>query len=247
MSNEPALAKPSREPQWVTHLVEGRPDVVLMAPFMVYLLLLALHNRFAPSYAFVPIAIRGIGALVVVWLFRHHFGPLGKPHLVVATVAGVLVAAGWVGGQHLFNHLVEQAGLAGRYYIFRLPEARDPRVNISALSWWSQAVLRMACATIIVAIVEELFWRSFLLRTFIDWDHFDRVPLGSFTWVSFLGTALLSVAEHPSYWAVSILCWFAYNGLMYWKKSLLCLMITHGITNLALYIYVIRAGDWMFW
>ena len=247
MGNESKSIKPVREPKWVTTLLTGRPDVVLMAPFMIYLVLLAINERFPESYMGIPIAIRGIGALVVVWLFRHHFPPIGKPHFLLATVAGVVVAAGWVAGQHLFNNVVEWAGLAGKYYIFELPDATDPRSNISVASWWSQAILRISVATITVAIVEEFFWRGFLLRAFIDWDRFDRIPLGTFTWLSFLGTSLLSMAQHPSNWAVSIFCWFAYNGLMYWKKSLLCMMLTHGITNLVLYIYVIYTGDWMFW
>jgi hypothetical protein len=105
-----------------------------------------------------------------------------------------------------------------------------------------------------VPVVEEVFWRGFLLRALIYWDRFEKVPLGTFTWVSFLGTSLLSTLEHPDNWGVSILCWFLYNGLMYWKKSILCLIITHGVTNLVLYLYVlyaaIHAGQtqaWLFW
>jgi CAAX prenyl protease-like protein len=108
-------------------------------------------------------------------------------------------------------------------------------------------VLRILVASTVVAIVEEVFWRGFLLRAFVDWDRFYEVPLGTFTWFAFLGTSLISVFEHPDNWAVSILCWFVYNGLMVWMKSLLLLILTHGITNLALYIYVVRAGDWLLW
>jgi CAAX prenyl protease-like protein len=123
----------------------------------------------------------------------------------------------------------------------------DPRVGLSAWSWAWQATLRITVATVAVPIVEELFWRAFLLRALIDWHRFERIPIGTFTWVSFLGTSLLSMVQHPDNWAVSVLCWFAYNGLLYWKKSILLLMITHGVTNLALYLYVIYSGDWLFW
>jgi hypothetical protein len=114
--------------------------------------------------------------------------------------------------------------------------------------------LRILCASTTVAFVEELFWRAFLLRALIDWDDFERVPLGKFTWRSFLLTALISTLEHPANWAVSIPCWFAFNGLMYWKKSVLFLVVTHGLTNLFLYVWVIyqavgrgNASAWMFW
>jgi CAAX prenyl protease-like protein len=95
--------------------------------------------------------------------------------------------------------------------------------------------------------VEELFWRGFILRAFVSWDRFDEVPWGKFTWLAFIGSSLLSTLQHPANWGVSIACWMLFNALFYWKKSLLCLMITHAVTNLALYIYVVRAGDWQFW
>jgi hypothetical protein len=197
----------------------------------------------------VAIAIRGLGGFAVFWLFRHHYPPLGKPFWGTAVVVGVLVAAGWVIGQHWANQVTfGEHSLGGRFFLFPgKPDADYPFSDLSPLSMYSQIVLRILVATTTVAIVEELFWRGFLLRALIDWDRFERIPLGTFTLFSFLGTSLLSMLEHPDNWLVSIFCWFAYNGLMYWRKSLFCLMLTHGITNLVLYTYVLIAGDWLFW
>jgi CAAX prenyl protease-like protein len=115
-------------------------------------------------------------------------------------------------------------------------------------------VTRILVASTTVAVVEEVFWRGFLLRALIDWSNFEKIPLGTFAWRSFLLTALLSTLEHPDNWAISIPCWFAFNALMYWKKSVLFLVLIHGFTNLFLYIWVIlnavRWEDpsaWMFW
>lgn len=248
--SEPVEIQPRLdEPAWVTSLATRRPDVIIMAPFLVYLLLLPLQDWVPKSYMPWAIAARGVVSMAVVWLFRHHFPPLGKPHWFIAITAGVLVAFGWWGGQHLFNDIhVGGKSLGGRLILFPgQPEITDPREGISAFSWWSQVVLRILVATTAVAVVEELFWRGFLLRALINWDRFDRVPLGTFTWLSFLGTSLISVLEHPDNWAVSILCWFVYNGLMYWTRSLLCLMLTHGITNLVLYVWVLYMRDWSMW
>jgi len=233
-------------PTWVDRLVRAQPEVVLMGPFMVYLLLLGL-DRFPESLRAIPIAIRGVGGLWAVWVLRKYLPPLGRPHLPLAVVFGCIAAAGWVAGQHLFNSAVTHAGVAGKWYIFDLVEPVDPRTGISPGAWWSQAVLRITVAVITVPIVEELFWRGFMLRAFIDWHRWDRVPMGTFTWFSFLGTSLLSVAQHPSNWAVSIFCWMLFNALFYWKRSLLFLILVHGVTNLALYVYVIAWGDWIFW
>lgn len=237
------------EPVWLANLARRRPDFVFMAPYLAYLLLLPAKDWVPEAYIAWAIAGRGLLGLAVFWLLRRHLPPLGKAHWPIAIVAAVLTTILWVGGQHALNgiHLAGRS-LGGRFFLFPgVPEVKDPRIGLSAFSWWSQAVLRITVATITVPVVEEIFWRGFLLRAFINWDRFENVPLGAFAWRAFIGTALLSCLQHPDNWGVSILCWLAWNGLMYWKKSLLCLMIAHGLTNLMLYLYVIRAGDWQFW
>ena len=249
MPEEPELARFRQEPRWVTRLAKSRPDVVLMAPFMAYLLLLPLDDWVPRAYMPIAIAIRGMGGLAVVWLFRRHLPPLGKPHWLVAVAVGGLAAVLWVKGQYILNDIhVGSKSLGGRLFLFPgVPDDSNPWEGLSPLSWWSQVVLRITVASTTVPIVEEIFWRAFLLRALVNWDRFEQVPLGKFTWFSFLGTSLLSALEHPDNWGVSILCWFVYNGLFYWKKSILCLMITHGVTNLVLYVYVLWAEAWLFW
>jgi CAAX prenyl protease-like protein len=243
------LTRSCCEPVWLTTLAHRRPDFVFMAPYLAYLLILPVKDWVPAAYLPWATAARGILGLAVFWMVRRHLPPLGKPHWRVAIAAGLLTTVLWVGGQHLLSGIhVGSGSLGGRFFLFPgVPEVKDPRIGISVFSWWSQAVLRIAVATITVAIVEEIFWRGFLLRAFINWDRFEKLPLGVFAWRAFIGTAVLSCLQHPDNWGVSILCWLAWNALMYWKKSLLCLMITHGVTNLALYLYVIRTGDWQFW
>ncbi len=255
MTEDPQLLDPAGKAgfqQRIDKLAHERPDVSYMVPFMAFLLLLTLNDLLPYSFRALAIGTRGCVALALVWLFRRHYPPLGKPHWLIAIVVGVAVAWGWVAGQHFFNGIhIGERSLGGRLFLFPgQPKADNPRElfgPVSDFSWWSQVVLRIAVASIAVPVVEEIFWRGFLLRWFIDRDRFYLLPLGAFTWFSFIGTSLISVCEHPDNWTVSILCWFAYNGLMIWKKSLLCLMITHGVTNLALYVYVVWAGDWLFW
>lgn len=220
-----------------------------MAPFMVYLLLLGLQDLgpFQVEWRWLAILIRGVGALAVVALFRRHLPPWGRPHWGIAIAAGLVCAAGWVAGQHFFDslgipHRLPIPPFAGTF------EVVDPhtRWGDGAL-WWVTATMRITVACTTVPIVEELFWRAFLLRALINWQDFDRIPLGTFTWWSFLGTSLLSALQHPDNWLVSVFCWFAFNGLFYWTRSILCLVLVHACTNLALYVYVIAARDWMFW
>ncbi len=229
----------------IDHLGETRPDIVLVAPLIIYMATMGLAQAVPANFVPAAIGLRGVAALAAVWLFRRHLPPWGRPCGAIALLAGAIAAWGWVVGQQVFDHF----GLAGRMPL--MPGEKllvDPRDELGAgnlfwATWW----LRMLVAVIAVPVVEELFWRGFLLRAFINWQHFERVPLGQFTWFSFLGTALISTLQHPDNWGVSILCWLLFNAVFYWTRSLLCVMLLHGFTNLVLYLIVLRVGDWSFW
>jgi CAAX prenyl protease-like protein len=229
----------------IDRLAASRPDIVLTAPLMAYLVLLGVTVALPVTWQPVTIAGRGVLSLGVVWLLRRHLPPWGAPHWGIAIVGGVVVAWGWIVGQQVCDGL----GLPGRLPLYPGDKVViDPRDVLGShhlfwATWW----LRMLVAVISVPVVEELFWRGFLLRALIDWQHFERIPLGKFTWFSFLGTALISTLQHPDNWIVSILCWLAFNAVFYWTRSLLCLVLLHGMTNLALYVLVVRVRDWSFW
>ncbi len=243
--------KPSLHQRLDAFLSE-RPDVVLMAPIMVYLLLLALRDvswfGFTYEQRWITSLIRGVGALIALWLVSKHLPAWGRPHWYLAIPAGFLAAAGWVAGQHFSDYLGIPHRLPLPFFAGEPGPIVDPRDLLGHYKlYWGTITARIAVAVIAVPLVEEIFWRAFLLRALINWADFEKVPLGKFTWFSFVGTALLSTVQHPDNWAVSIFCWMAFNLLFYWKRSILFLVIVHGVTNLALYIYVVKTHDWIFW
>src|SRR5262249_15660072 len=158
---------------------------------------------------------RGVIPLLFVWRIRAHLPPLGKPHVLLAIIAGLFSAALWVAGQHWFDSLSIPPHLPGYPGSAKLSEDANAFNLGHASIAWATIVTRIATAVITVPIIEELLWRAFLLRAFIHWHDFDRVPLGKFTLFSFLATSLLSTLQHPDNWLVSIFCWFVFNGLMY--------------------------------
>jgi len=252
---------------WVDRLAEDRPDLVYMAPFLAYLLLLGLRDVWGPEWVWLFTIIRGVGALLVLWMLRKHLPPLGKPHFFLAIGLAAVSTVIWVGGQHLLDGL----GLPRRLPLWPIfsgvpdpPEKINPFNVLGGLtlapplSWftdwfgphglvWVTIVTRIAVAATTVALVEEIFWRGFLLRAMIDWGRFEKIPLGTFHLRAFVLTAVVSVMEHPDNWGVSIALWLVWNALMIWKKSLLFLILIHGLTNLFLYVYVVRTNDWIFW
>jgi CAAX prenyl protease-like protein len=104
----------------------------------------------------------------------------------------------------------------------------------------------MIRAVIIVPIVEELFWRAWMMRWLIDND-FQRVPLGKYAPQAFWIVALLFASEHGSYWDVGLLAGIIYNWWMVRTKSLGDLILAHALTNFILGVYVIAYGKWEYW
>jgi uncharacterized protein len=235
-------------PSWLDRVVAVQPTLPYVAPFMTFLLLLALGQLF-PGPQHVPwlYAVRTFGALGVSLLFWKYWPPLGKGHLLPAVGFGVLAAFMWVAVHKLF---AAQPWYAATQIVGR-DAAPDEQFDCFAQlgrGWalWLFLIVRIGGASIVVPIVEEIFWRGFLLRLLVDQWEWDKVPLGTFTVRSFVVCSLLSALEHPQ-WEVGILCWMLFNVLFYWKKSLLFLIVTHGVTNLVLYTYVVLYRDWVFW
>jgi len=105
--------------------------------------------------------------------------------------------------------------------------------------------VRLLGAVIVVPVMEELFWRSFLLRYLIS-TRFQTVPLGTFTVFSFLATVVLFGLEHHL-WLAGMMAGAAYTLLLYGTRRLWPSIIAHAVTNLALGIHVLLTQEWHWW
>jgi CAAX prenyl protease-like protein len=160
----------------------------------------------------------------------------------VGTIAmGIGVFVLWVAPDYLFpgyrSHWLLSNSITGSVAA-GLPDA--------ARSDGPVLLLRGLRAFIIVPIVEELFWRAWLMRWLIDKD-FWKIPLGTYNTQAFWIVAILFAAEHGAYWDVGLAAGILYNWWMVRTKSLGDLILTHAITNACLSIYVVAAGKWEYW
>ncbi|MCS6776782.1 MAG: CAAX prenyl protease-related protein [Chloroherpetonaceae bacterium] len=105
--------------------------------------------------------------------------------------------------------------------------------------------LRFFGLVIMVPVMEELFWRSFLLR-YITAEDFRRVPMGQFSATAFGVVTVAFGLAHPE-WLAALLCGATYAGLLRATRSLFSCIAAHSVTNLALGLYVITTGQWKFW
>jgi CAAX prenyl protease-like protein len=108
------------------------------------------------------------------------------------------------------------------------------------------AGIRLFGASVVVPVMEELFWRSFLIRWIINPNAFKKVPLGLFTLGSFAATVVLFGLEHHL-WLAGMMAGAIYNGLLYQTRRLWPCVIAHATTNVMLGLHVLVTQEWQWW
>ena len=191
-----------------------------------------------------------------------YLGPLFNiPQVILypiktALVAGTLIYFWNVYEQEIkfsFSWLAVLSGVIV-FFIWVLPEGLYPQIGHSEFNPYKRAsgygvyfviTFKLIGATLVVPLMEEIFWRSFALRFAIKSD-FKSVPLGRFSWFSFIFISILFGFEHHR-WLVGIFAGMIYSGLLYRSKNLFDPILSHAITNLLLGIYVVSTHHWSFW
>jgi uncharacterized protein len=218
--------------------------VLPFAVFMGGLALISLVQSFAPAenaplwlaepkYWVFPLqAILGGG--LVLWFWKtYEWG--ASWHIITAVLAGLVVLAVWISPQLLLGAEPRLEGF-------------DPDIFAgSAALYWGTLVLRFVRLVVVVPLLEEIFWRGFLLRYLIKED-FTKVPFGTFSWFSFgVVTVMFGLAHFGPDFIPALLTGAIYNLLAVKTRSLKCCVIAHAVTNLGLGLYIMQTGQWGFW
>jgi CAAX prenyl protease-like protein len=110
---------------------------------------------------------------------------------------------------------------------------------------WLLVAIRIAGAALVVPVMEELFWRSFLMR-WIDSPDFESVEPSQLSLKSFAITVLLFGFEH-NLWLAGIVAGLAYGWLYKRHQTLWSPILAHAVTNGLLGLWVLRTGNWSYW
>ena len=220
--------------------VEGQRSVRYVLPFVLFLVVLASSAQLPVSAAVLgPLwFVVFVPTIALCWPKEITIRPA---HALVSIAIGLAVFIVWIAPDLLipgYRHsiLFSNSLLGSPHSSMTDSALRNPWV----LAW------RTARAALIVPVVEELFWRAWLMRWIIN-PHFERVPLGAYSIAAFWITALLFASEHGSYWDVGLLTGIVYNLWMIRSKSVADCILTHAVTNAALSAYVIASGHWQYW
>jgi len=218
----------------------NRPMLARIVPFALYMAFLAVEqgvrawsgDSFDTRWLY-PVKV--IVVALALWYFRGEYRELlarpARRPLIVSILLGVLVFALWINlDQGWFNF----GGEAGY----------DPRTPEGGLNW-TLLVFRLAGASLIVPLMEELFWRSFLMR-WIERQDFLSVPAAEVGFRAILISSVLFGSEH-SLWFAGILAGLVYAWLYRTYNNLWAPIAAHASTNLILGLWVLQTGAWQFW
>lgn len=211
-------------------------------PFALYMAIMALTPWLARLLGLSPeqqnwlYALRMAAPLVAIIYFWRDYAELRAQSfsllgLLASVAAGLLVFVIWI-------NLAEGWAVLGALTGF------VPKTAAGAVDW-PLIVVRWCGAALVVPLMEELFWRSFLQR-WLDQPAFLSVDPRLVSFKALLIASLLFGSEHTQ-WLAGIVAGLFY-GFLYRRYGNLWLpTIAHAITNGVLGIWVVAGGHWQFW
>ena len=217
------------------------PIFVRSLPFGLYITLLVLEGLL-PDWApgldvrwLYPVKA-GLVALALAVLWRHYseIKSYGLPlkHLLLSLSVGIIVLVLWVKLDASWMLM----GEVGKGY--------NPTNEAGQIDWLLVA-FRIAGAALVVPIMEELFWRSFLQRWVQQSDFMALQPAQIGLKALLIASALFAV-EHLQ-WLAGLVAGLAYGWLYIRTRNLWSPIIAHAVTNGMLGGYVVITRQWSFW
>ena len=223
---------------------KNSPPLVRVVPFAIFLALTFCQNWFGETGQYWFYLAKTLVGAWSIWLVGPFVSEMRWRLSWEAILVGALVFLIWVG----LGNVLAWLGINPSFYELKLStKTWNPMTTFGdgSVQAWFFVGVRILGATLVVPPLEEVFFRSFLYR-YIAKPDFKTVPLGLFILKSFLITSVIFGFEHRE-WLAGILCGFAYQGLVCWKKRLGDAITAHALTNFLLGAFVVWKGAWHFW
>lgn len=240
------------------------PWVPFVAPMVVYMLANSLEPQppgpdgeanpgpLGLSYSYYPLVYAAkivitLITIAIVWPGYHPFRFRVSP---LSFLVGAVGAVVWIGlcqppVLDAMSNLLNSVGLSS------FAEAGE-RSGFNPLEHWADSpamayaflALRLFGMVVVVAWIEEFFWRAFLIR-FLQGSDWWRIEFGTYQLGPLAATTVVFALAHPLTEFPAAIAWFAVvSWLMLTTRNIYDCIIAHGVTNLLLAIYVIVTGAW---
>lgn len=218
-----------------------RTNLYRIAPFAAYVFFMILEDLLL-KFGWQADELRLLYAVKItvvaalLWAMRSAYSELRWPSGAglriwgAGLVAGIVVFIAWI-------------NLTADWMVMGEAVGFDPRDN-AEIDWFLVTV-RIIGAALVVPVMEELFWRSFLMR-WIEHPNFLSVNPAQVRIKAFGIVAALFALAH-SLWLAGLFAGIVY-GLLYTRSRTLWLpILAHAVTNGILGIWIVATGNWGFW
>jgi len=191
-----------------------------LIPFILYAVTAPVVDYFFKGYGYLA---KTIATLIALGYFWNDYKEIKLKFDPSAIFVGALVFIVWVGLEFFYT------------------PAKTIFIPII-----QNIIIRFFGSVIVAAAIEELFTRSFLMRFIINPGKWEKVPIGKYSFLSFLITVLVFGFAHNR-WIAGLAVGIILNLYLYKKKDIFSCIQAHAWANLILAVYVTVTSSWFFW
>ena len=229
--------RPSARP-WRSGSSIRRDALPRVFPFAAFIALLAasplLEGLVDARWLVVGRAI--VAAALLAWFWRS-YEELRTPrlpvaHALAALASGVALGAAWIALDAGWMNL----GPEPRGFV---PLNADGSLDTTLV------LLRLAGFVLVVPIMEELFWRAFLMR-WIDRRDFRALDPRTATMMAVFLSSFAFALEHRE-WLAGLLAGLVFGTIYRYTGNLRASIASHASTNLTIAGYVLATHQWRLW
>lgn len=229
------------------------PEIPRVLPYAALALIPALGSKLVPDPDYWLYAAKILIAAALLWWLRPRLPEMKWSFSWMAVAVGVSIAVIW---ELLARHV---PGL-GRIYDIAvnsatgkpMPDAKPPEswtplvvFKDAPVLAWSFIAIRVLARSLLIPMIEEVFFRSFVYRYIIN-PQFLSISLATRHLTAWLATSALFAVVHPDQWLGGLICGLAYQWLVFRSGRLGDAILAHAITNGLLSAWVIFQGTWDF-
>ena len=224
-----------------------RDDLAYVIPMFVFLALVGGGGHWINLYPQFYVA-RALIVPILLALFWRSYTKIRWDGWWLGAILGVISIVQWVGMQLLLQKISFHYNGQEVAPFKPSPDSFDPTKSFSSPAiMWTWIAIRIASASLVVPVMEELFWRDFLWRSILAPADFKLARVGEWDWKAYIGVSVAFAFVHGNWWLTSIVWALMIGGLLAKTKSLGACMVMHGVTNFLLGMYVLYTHDWSFW
>jgi len=226
-----------------TDTVRGDASVRTL-PFLLFIGVLALRGALPagePGEAGGDLrwlyGLQAAVACTALFLLRSHYRELARPRfspgqLLLSLLGGSAVFVLWISPMPGWAHLGS-------------PVASFVPLDATGALQWGLIAVRSCGAVLVVPVMEELFWRSFLMRWIDKRNFLDLAPHAASATAMLVSSAIFALAHEL--WLCAFCAGLVYAQIYRRTGNIWCAVLAHSVTNLLLAIWVVGQSAWTYW